>query len=342
MEARLVRLAVIVGALFCLAANYRTQNFLVSAASESLAREMGDAAETFRHDLAVEWLGAALPAWSEPCPIRVLASPELPAGGETSFLFTAGQPHGWRMIVQGSRERVLDSVLPHEITHTIFATHFGCPLPRWADEGACTTVEHASERRKQDKWLIEFLTTDRGIAFNEMYAMREYPSDILPLYSQGYSVSRFLIAQGGKQKFIKYVGAGLDSRNWTAATRQYYGFASLSELQVTWLEWVRRGSPPLDEGSVLVDLLDTGPNSRSATPTSGPQAQLVSSSTSAGERGWYARQRDRAYAERRQAQPAAGDDADTQATARPPEAQRVEPRVLESSRTAPFEPVLRR
>ena len=67
------------------------------------------------------------------------------------------------MKIQGSRERILDSVLPHEITHTIFATHFGRPLPRWADEGACTTVEHASEKAKQDKLLIQFLLTDRGI-----------------------------------------------------------------------------------------------------------------------------------------------------------------------------------
>ena len=64
------------------------------------------------------------------------------------------------MHIQGSRERILDSVLPHEITHTIFATHFGRPLPRWADEGACTTVEHVSEKAKQDNFLIQFLTPD--------------------------------------------------------------------------------------------------------------------------------------------------------------------------------------
>ena len=69
------------------------------------------------------------------------------------------------MNVQGSLERILDSVLPHEITHTIFATHFGRPLPRWADEGACTTVEHSTERRKQEQLLIQFLTSNRGIAF---------------------------------------------------------------------------------------------------------------------------------------------------------------------------------
>jgi hypothetical protein len=151
------------------------------------------------------------------------------------------------MEIQGSRERILDSVLPHEITHTVFATHFGRPLPRWADEGACTSVEHVSERTKQDQLLIQFLTTNRGIAFNHMFAMKDYPPDILPLYSQGYSLARYMIARGGKRKFVDYVGDGMQWNNWTAATQKHYGMKSLSELQVTWLDWVRRGSPEIDE-----------------------------------------------------------------------------------------------
>ena len=139
--------------------------------------------------------------------------------------------------------RVLDSVLPHEITHTIFATHFGRPLPRWADEGACTTVEHVSEREKQYALLIQFLTTNRGIAFNRMFAMREYPKDILPLYAQGYTLARYLIAQGGKKKFVQYVGDGMRTNDWPAATKKYYQFQDLSELQVTWLNWIKKGSP---------------------------------------------------------------------------------------------------
>jgi hypothetical protein len=140
-------------------------------------------------------------------------------------------------------------VLPHEVTHTIFATHFGRPLPRWADEGACTTVEHVSEKSKQEKLLYQFLTTNRGIPFNKMFAMKEYPRDILPLYSQGYALARYLIALGGKPKFVDYVGAGMQSNNWTAVTNQFYGFHSLSDLQLSWLEWVRKGTPAIQDAS---------------------------------------------------------------------------------------------
>lgn len=228
----------------------RSTNFLVSAPDAVLAEEICRAAEQYRRELALEWLGRELPPWSSPCPIRADVSPQLGAGGATSFVFQRGVPTQWTMHIQGSRERILDSVLPHEITHTIFATHFGRPLPRWADEGACTTVEHPSERARQDRFLIEFLTTERGIPFHRMFAMKEYPRDILPLYSQGYSLARFLIEQGGKQKFVQYVGEGMRTNNWTAATHKFYGFRSLSDLQVTWLEWVRQGSPPLTPASV--------------------------------------------------------------------------------------------
>ena len=96
----------------------------------------------------------------------------LGAGGGTSFVFDHGEVFGWEMSIQGSLERVLDSVLPHEVTHTIFATHFRRPLPRWADEGGSTTVEHASERNKQQRMLVAFLQTGLGISFSQMFAMK--------------------------------------------------------------------------------------------------------------------------------------------------------------------------
>jgi hypothetical protein len=89
------------------------------------------------------------------------------------------------------------------------------------------------------------ITVGRAVAFNfnRMFAMKEYPADILPLYSQGYSLARYLIEQGGRQKFVQYVGDGMQWNNWTAATKKHYGFNSLSGLQVQWLDWVRRGNP---------------------------------------------------------------------------------------------------
>ena len=286
MEARLVRAVLLAASIVSLGASYRTQNFIVTAPTAPFAQEVGQAAEAFRLGLAREWLGRELPPWQDPCPIAVTVGAHLGAGGATSFIFDSGRPYGWTMSIQGSRERILDSVLPHEVTHTILATHFGRPLPRWADEGACTTVEHAVEREKQHNLLINFLTTGRGIAFNQMFAMTEYPRDVLPLYSQGYSLARFLIAQRGKPHFIRYVGDGMQWNDWGRATHVHYGYKDLSELQLTWLDWVRRGSPPIQPPATLI-----------AQPTA-PPATAVAVATVPVSSGWYSRVRDRTQAMR--------------------------------------------
>lgn len=225
------------------AAGYRTANFLVDAPTEALARKIGDAAEQYRHTLALEWLGSPLPRWSRPCPIKAQVAPHLGAGGATSFVFDRGEVFNWTMTIQGSEERILDSVLPHEVTHTIFASHFRRPLPRWADEGACTTVEHPVERARQHRLLIEFLTTQRGIAFPDMFAMREYPADVLPLYAQGYSLARYLIDRGGRHKYVAFLTDGLASDDWSSALKRHYGVPSVAQMQHLWLDWVKQGCP---------------------------------------------------------------------------------------------------
>ena len=308
MEARLSRAALVVAVFLSLGASHRTENFIVTAPSPDLARDVAETAESMRRDLAIEWLGSEIAPWQDKCPITVNVGSHLGAGGATSFMFENGRPFGWTMSIQGSRERILDSVLPHEVTHTIFATHFGRPLPRWADEGACTTVEDISERQKQHHMLYEFLTTHRGIAFNEMFAMTEYPNDVLPLYSQGYSLARYFIAQGGKRKFMEYVGDGMKWNNWTRATQQHYGYGSLSDLQVTWLDWVRRGSPELPPQQTLV-AQEQPPTALVAVATEElpqnvtPITQLASVTATDADvaltaNGWYSRVRDETIASR--------------------------------------------
>ncbi|HMP78819.1 MAG TPA: hypothetical protein PKD54_05165 [Pirellulaceae bacterium] len=229
-----------------------SENFVVTAPHRGLAEQVATQAEKYRRELAKEWLGTQLPNWTEKCPVVVEIAP-LP-GGETSFVFVGppgtSEPKDWQMRVFGPPDRILDSVLPHEVTHTIFATYFRRPLPRWADEGACTTVEHESEREKNHRMLMNFLTArpSRGIPFNQMFTMKQYPHDILPLYAQGYSLSRYLIMQRGKRHFVAYIQSGLERERpgqelsaWTETTQQYYGYRDLSELQVAWVGWVKDG-----------------------------------------------------------------------------------------------------
>ncbi len=246
MDARFYRVAgqlivLTVLLLVSMGAQQRSANFVVTTADPNFARQVAQAAEQFRHALAIEWLGQAMPNWSQPCQMDVQVGGG--AGGATTFVFDRGEVFQWRMSIQGSRERVLDSVLPHEITHMIFASHFRQPLPRWADEGGATSVEHVSERNRHRVMLDQFLRTGRGIAFSRMFAMTEYPQDIMPLYAQGYSLAEFLIQNGGRRKYIEFLGDGLKSDDWSGAIQRHYGVQNLGSLQNTWLAWVRQGSP---------------------------------------------------------------------------------------------------
>ncbi len=246
-----------------------TEHFIVSASDARLAERVAEEAERFRKELAIEWLGHELGPWQDKCPIGVEIG--MHAGGETSFAFVTdgpgdprhqkGVPVSWQMKIFGPPDRLLDAVLPHEITHTIFATHFGRPLPRWADEGACTTVEHESEKYKNHRMLMNFLKSQpsRGIPFNRMFTLKNYPDDILPLYAQGHSVAKYLIMQKGRRHFLDFVGAGMIAetrgsalRAWDHTARQFYGYKNLSDLQIEWLKWVGEGSKELSEPAASI------------------------------------------------------------------------------------------
>lgn len=253
MDARFRPIAAgLVALIFASGAAYPTPNFVIHCNDPQLARELGDAAEKYRKELSQLWLGKTLPEWSRPCPITVHVGPNLGAGGATTFVFDRGEVYGWQMTIQGSRERLLDSVLPHEITHMILASHFRQPLPRWADEGAATTVEHISEREKHRRMLLEFLRTQRGISFRRMFAMEEYPRDIMPLYAQGYTLAEFLIQQGGHQRFVKFLETGLQDNQWEAALAKWYNYQDLGQLQTSWVAWVAKGYPQLNPQPVPV------------------------------------------------------------------------------------------
>ncbi len=276
MEARIIRAALIAAVLFVsMGARHRSANFIIETPDPTFAKQVSQAAERYRHDLAVEWLGQAMPNWSQPCVMTVRTGANLGAGGATTFMFDRGEVFGWRMSIQGSRERLLDSVLPHEITHMVFASHFRRPLPRWADEGGATSVEHISERNKYRKMLYKFLQTGRGIAFNRMFAMKDYPPDVMPLYAQGYSLAEFLIGQHGRRKYVEFMGEGLNSNDWSGALRRCYGISNTAALQKDWLKWVCQGSPPLRLKQTHPATVPTGDMLASAANQNRPEPNPV-------------------------------------------------------------------
>jgi hypothetical protein len=237
----------LVGALASLGAGVRTPNFIVHAPTAEFAKQVGEAAEIYRRELAIEWLGTPLPGnWEQPCPITVVPG-NMGAGGKTTFNFQNGEVYGWKMEVKGSEQRILDSVLPHEINHTIFASYFRRPLPRWADEGAASLIEHESERNQLRQIHSGVMGTRRKIALKTLLEIKQYPEnqqELLTLYAEGHSLADFLIQRAGKREYVRLM-AMAHERGWEESVKSLYGYKSVTQLEQDWDQWVMAGSQNL-------------------------------------------------------------------------------------------------
>ncbi|MCS7022086.1 MAG: hypothetical protein NZU63_09685 [Gemmataceae bacterium] len=238
------------------AATFETTNFLVEAPTPELARRFGEMAEFYRRQKALEWLGREMPPWTERCPLRVrieLGS----AGGATTFSFhPRGGVASQQMEIRGEVRQLLYSVLPHEITHTVFAHYFGRPVPRWADEGGSVLSENEEERFQHDIRCREILNAGRAYVLRTLFRMTEYPRDMIVVYAQGYSVTAFLVERGGgghagRAKFLQFLSIGMQGtdpryhgtlESWNEAARRVYGFESVDALEKAWLDSLR--TPP--------------------------------------------------------------------------------------------------
>ena len=227
---------------------YVTANFRVQAPNKELAEKFGDFAEHYRKEKAVEWLGREMPTWPERCPLKVEINLKQ-SGGATTFTFSPSQRgvQEQEMKIWGETKQLLYSVLPHEVTHTVLAHHFGQAVPRWADEGGSVLSENEEEWFSHDIRCREILNAGRGISMRVLFTLKEYPRDMIVVYAQGYSMCDFLINhhKGGRANFLRFVGLGMknNNRNWEAAVKEVYGYESVDELQETWIENLRK--PPL-------------------------------------------------------------------------------------------------
>jgi hypothetical protein len=210
---------------------------LVDAPDPRSAQAVAECAEQCRKSIAIAWLGKELPDWTDPCPIRV-AITKGEAGGITTFDFAKGRVISQIIKVEGRLDRILASALPHEVTHTIFAAYFGGPMPRWADEGASLLSEDQRELDRHEQFVADVLARKTELPLGQLFRMEEYPADLAGFYGQGYSVSRFLVEIGGRERFLEFVRDG-GKAGWDQASRKHFGFADCRELDRAWRAWYK-------------------------------------------------------------------------------------------------------
>jgi hypothetical protein len=238
MSARRQLVFIWLGILSSLGASYRTANFQVDAPTPQIAQQIGMYAEKYRQQKALDWLGREMPPWPEPCPIHVTVNMS-GAGGATSFAFDRGRVLGQHMNIEGSLDRLLASVLPHEVTHTVFAYYYRMPVPRWADEGGAVLSEDDVERNRHDMICRQILNAGRQIPLRRLFALRDYPGDVMCLYAEGFSVVNYLVTNSSRPTFLAFVAHGMNY-GWDSAVQTYYRYQSVEELEQVWLAHLRQ------------------------------------------------------------------------------------------------------
>jgi hypothetical protein len=221
-------------------ATIRTQNFVVYAPDQQTAQQFGQMAEVYRKQKAMDWLGQEMPPWPKPCPLYVKPTMN-GAGGATTFNYDfRGGYDIISMKIEGEYNKMLHSVLPHEVTHTVFAHHFRQPVPRWADEGGSVLSENDAERTYHDKLVRNYLNHGQALQVRRLLNVKEYPEipDVMVLYAEGFSLSNYLVNLGGRQNFLGFVAMGMQNQ-WDRGLQTYYQINSVEELEQRWKQQLR-------------------------------------------------------------------------------------------------------
>jgi len=226
----------------------RTENFIVSSPSGN-AKAYAEALEYWRNRNAQERFGKEpAPLTDGPVLVTIKAGEKVGAGGATSYFFQDPQnPRGIKevkMNIQGSRERLIDAVIPHETLHAVTANEFGRLVPRWGDEGACTGTECASEQNRLRRILannfaeqVEMKKNNPDAehpdiySFSDLVKFREYPQD--PEYA---AIANDLFSRGhDPDKLDKYIhdnNPGVWQRNNDKVSGFYAQGASVTDYLV--------------------------------------------------------------------------------------------------------------
>ncbi len=197
------------------AAKFQTTNFEVTADSPTVAKAIAEEAEKCRTTLAKSWLKQPLEDWPETCRIKV-STRRTGGSGWTSYETRGGKTLRVGIELEGPPERLLEYVLPHELTHAVLVLALQETMPRWADEGAAMLSESQSQKHRQKLLARQLIQTGDMIPVRQLFQMADYPpgkSGLHAFYAQSQTLTEFLISRGGHAQFLEFVKDG-QSDDW--------------------------------------------------------------------------------------------------------------------------------
>lgn len=161
----------------------------------------------------------------------------------TLLTFAGERVVGRRIDLRANAANLLDSVLPHELTHVAAGDCCGGrPLPRWADEGLAILSESAWEREARSRLANEAARRGRGVSLPELLGQRDFfPADRRDaFYARSAALVAALWERGGPERFFQFIERARRD-GYERAAQAVYGLDGLEAVNRLLAEVERRG-----------------------------------------------------------------------------------------------------
>jgi hypothetical protein len=207
-----------------------TPNFRIVAPTPALARHAGVAAEAFREQVALEWLGRTLPVAPERTLIRLTLDPG--PSQATTLVDDRGTDH--HVDIRASDWQSARPLLHHEVAHTVLLTALGSAVPDWANEGIASRYDSPRRHEIRHRKLREFVELD---SWPRLEALFESPIESQWSYAASVSVTDFLVSRRDQLEFIAFL-TSIERQGLEPALHEHYGL-STAQLEQEWRNHVR-------------------------------------------------------------------------------------------------------
>src|SRR5262249_36507296 len=123
--------------------------------------------------------------------------------------------------LSGAPRRIPPDALPGSIAPRRLPPGLAPAAPRSAGPVAADAAAER-ERRRYEQACRGLLEAEKSLPLRRLLGLREYPPEVMALYAEGYTLTRFLVKHRDRATFLAFVELGR-RKDWDTAVRRYYG-----------------------------------------------------------------------------------------------------------------------
>lgn len=217
----------------------RSENFIVVAPDQKIADELLKAAEKYRQEVAVQWLGEPLPPSVGPAIINL----ELLPANDRGITWAIDSPERkyHKVWLETSRKQAVGAILKHEITHVVLATRFPSRLPTWLEEGCASFSDDADRLRTRKSILDWYARTNKWPSLHAVVNAKAMAATDKSSYAVAASLTEFLMRRGGQTTLLSFAEE-IEDKGLEKALAHHYQINGIQELNDEWKSWYLAGN----------------------------------------------------------------------------------------------------